>query len=86
MAYACRPQLVGLSTRTFTGWLQVAADGVAEFSPHTDKGFEAPRQKTLMLIVNRWFAKRGIRQARRTGVVSDLERRSANAQRALLTS
>jgi hypothetical protein len=46
LAHAYRPQLVGLSTRIFTGWLEVAADGTAFYSPHTSKGFVAPSRKT----------------------------------------
>jgi hypothetical protein len=44
LAHSFRPQLVGLSTRTFTGWLNVAAHGEAVYSPHTSKGFWAPPQ------------------------------------------
>jgi hypothetical protein len=36
LAHAYRPQLVGLSTRVYTGWLEVSQDG-AVYAPHTSK-------------------------------------------------
>src|SRR5204863_4131620 len=52
LAHAYRPQLVGLSTRVFTGWLEVADDGTAVYAPHTSKGFVAPPRKKLLLVTN----------------------------------
>ena len=49
LAHAYRPHLVGLSTRTFTGWLEVAGDGTALYAPQTSKGFVAPPRKKLLL-------------------------------------
>lgn len=77
LAHAYRPQLVGLSTRIFTGWLEVAADGTAVYSPHTSKGFVAPPRKNLLLISNGLFAKYGLWQARRQGTARRLEQLAA---------
>jgi len=73
LAHAYHPQLVGLATRTFTGWLQVAADGTAVYAPHTSKGFVAPPRKKLLLVSNGLFAKYGLWQARRQGTADRLE-------------
>jgi hypothetical protein len=77
LAHAYRPQLVGLSTRTFTGWLEVAADGTAVYAPHTSSGFVAPPRKTLLLVSNGLFAKYGMWQARRQGTGERLEQLAA---------
>ncbi len=74
LAHAFRPQLVGLSTRTATGWLEVADDGTAVYAPHTSKGFTAPPNKRLLLVSNGLMAKYGMRQARRKGVLEHLQR------------
>jgi hypothetical protein len=58
MAHSYRPQLVGLETRQHTGWL---ADGV--YAPHTAAGFVAPPNKTLLLLVNGYMARRGLKKA-----------------------
>jgi hypothetical protein len=72
LAHAYRPQLVGLSTRTFTGWLEVSPDGVV-YAPHTAKGFVAPPRKKLLLVSNGLIAKYGLWQARRQGTAQHLE-------------
>jgi hypothetical protein len=77
LAHAYRPQLVGLGTRTFTGWLEVAGDGSAVYAPHTSKGFMAPPRKKLLLVSNGLFAKYGMWQARRQGTAERLERLAA---------
>ena len=77
LAHAYRPQLVGLSTRTFTGWLEVAEDGTALYAPHTSKGFVAPPRKKLLLMSNGLLAKYGMWQARRQGTADRLERLAA---------
>jgi hypothetical protein len=66
LAHAYRPQLVGLSSRIFTGWLEVSADSVV-YAPHTSKGFVAPPSKNLLLTLNGLLAKFGLWQARRHG-------------------
>jgi hypothetical protein len=81
LAHAYRPLLVGLSTRIFTGWLDVAADGTAIYSPHTSKGFVAPPRKNLLLISNGLLAKYGLWQARRHGTARRLEQLAAETAR-----
>jgi hypothetical protein len=56
--------LIGLESRTYTGWLEVGADGGAVYAPHTESGFRAPANKTLLLLGNGLLAKRGLRRAR----------------------
>jgi hypothetical protein len=73
LAHAYRPHLVGLSTRSFTGWLEVDDDGSGVYAPHTTKGFLAPPQKNLLLVSNGLFAKYGLWKARRDGVLERLE-------------
>jgi hypothetical protein len=73
LGHAYRPQLVGLSTRVLTGWLDVADDGSAVYAPHTSKGFTAPPNKNLLLVTNGLVAKYGFRKARRSGVAESLQ-------------
>jgi hypothetical protein len=73
LAHAYRPQLIGLRTRTFTGWLQVDDGAPAVYSPHTSKGFTAPPQKDLLLVVNGLLAKVQMRQAQRRGLAETLQ-------------
>jgi hypothetical protein len=80
LAHAYRPQLVGLATRTFTGWLEVADDGSAVYAPHTSKGFVAPPRKKLLLVSNGLFAKYGLWQARRHGTTERLEQLAAQRE------
>ena len=61
-----REQLVGLVSRQHTGWLEVRAgadEGV--YAPHTESGFRAPANKTLLLLANGFLAKRNVRRDRR---------------------
>jgi hypothetical protein len=37
------------------------------YAPHTELGYKAPRNKTLLLLLNGFLAKRGVRRARRDG-------------------
>jgi hypothetical protein len=60
LAHDYRPKLIGLAARQHTGWLQ---DGV--YAPHTESGFKAPANKTLLLLGNGYLARRGLRRARR---------------------
>jgi hypothetical protein len=76
LTHAYRPQLVGLSTRIFTGWLQVNGDATV-YAPHTSKGFVAPPSKNLLLVSNGLLAKFGMWQARRHGTAERLERLAA---------
>ena len=74
LAHAFRPQLVGLSTLTLTGWLEVHSDGALVYAPHTSKGFVAPPRKKLLLVSNGLFARYGIWKARQRGTAQRLER------------
>jgi nitroimidazol reductase NimA-like FMN-containing flavoprotein (pyridoxamine 5'-phosphate oxidase superfamily) len=62
LGHSYRPKLVGLLTRAHTGWL----DG-GLYAPHTEVGYQAPPNKTLLLLVNGGLAKAGVRKARRAG-------------------
>jgi hypothetical protein len=77
LTHAYRPQLVGLRTRTFTGWLEVTDDGSAVYAPHTSKGFVAPPQKQLLLAGSGLLAKLRLRQAQRQGLLASLQRLTA---------
>jgi hypothetical protein len=61
---AYRPQLIGLETRRHSGGLDVGADGRARYAPHTDKGYKASANKTL-LVLNDGLANTGVGQAAR---------------------
>jgi hypothetical protein len=65
LGHSYQPQLIGLETRQHTGWLEVEASGEAIYAPHTETGYKAPANKTLLLLLNGLLAKRGIRAARR---------------------
>jgi hypothetical protein len=62
LAHSYRPKLIGLEVRQYTGWLQ---DGV--YAPHTESGFRAPANRTLLLLANGFVARRGLRRARALG-------------------
>jgi hypothetical protein len=69
------PQLIGLRARQATGWLEVGQDGETSlFAPHTEKGFAAPSNKTLVLLVDGTLAKVGLARARRAGRADLLDR------------
>ena len=65
LGHSYRRQLIGLVTRQHTGWLEVADDGGARYAPHTEVGYQAPPNKTLLLLFNGALAKKGVRQAAR---------------------
>jgi len=82
LAHAYRAQLVGLSTRIFTGWLEADGDGGGDgvvYAPHTSKGFVAPPHKDTLLVLNGLLAKFGMWQARRHGAEERLERLAATS-------
>jgi hypothetical protein len=60
LAHRYEPKLIGLETCQHTGWLQ---DDL--YAPHTEKGFRAPANKTLLLLANGFMARRGLRAAHR---------------------
>ena len=69
LGHSYRPRLVGLRTRQYTGWLTVSDDGEIRYAPHTETGYVAPPNKTLLLLLNGALAKRGTRAAARRPVV-----------------
>ena len=62
LGHSYRPKLVGLLTRAHTGWLEGGA-----YAPHTETGYQAPPNKTLLLLLNGALAKHGVRKARKAG-------------------
>ena len=62
LGHTYRPKLVGLLTRQHTGWLD---DGL--YAPHTEVGYQAPPNKTMLLLLNGALAKQGVRKARKLG-------------------
>jgi len=77
LAHSFHPQVAGLATRTFTGWLEVADDGTAVYAPHVSKGYAAPPMKTMVLLFNGLYAKWGYRQAVRHGSAEHLRQLAA---------
>jgi hypothetical protein len=68
LAHEYKPRLIGLRVRQHTGWLEVAEDRrEAIYAPHTEAGFTAPPNKTLLLLANGFMARRGLRKATRAG-------------------
>ncbi|MFX0578578.1 pyridoxamine 5'-phosphate oxidase family protein [Nocardia nepalensis] len=66
LAHAYRPQLIGLQCRQHTGWIEINSTD-ATYAPHTQSGFIAPPNKTLLLLANGLMARRGLAQARKQG-------------------
>ncbi len=64
LAHRYEPKLIGLEMRQYTGWLE---DSV--YAPHTENGFRAPANKTVLLLANGFMARRGLKQARALGRV-----------------
>jgi hypothetical protein len=64
LGHRYEPSLIGLEMRQYTGWL---ADG--RYAPHTEQGFRAPANNTLLLLGNGVMARRGLRRARALGRV-----------------
>jgi nitroimidazol reductase NimA-like FMN-containing flavoprotein (pyridoxamine 5'-phosphate oxidase superfamily) len=62
LGHSYRAQLIGLESRQYTGWL----DG-STYAPHTESGFRAPANKTLLLLANGFMARRGLKRARAVG-------------------
>ena len=69
LAHRYNPQLIGLASRVHTGWLTVEGEH-AIYAPHTEGGFLAPGNKTLLLLGNGYLARRGLARARRTMAAS----------------
>jgi hypothetical protein len=62
LAHRFEQKLIGLEARQFTGWLENDV-----YAPHTESGFRAPANKTLLLLANGMLARRGLKQARALG-------------------
>jgi hypothetical protein len=62
LAHRYEPQLIGLEARQYTGWLQGRT-----YAPHTEQGFRAPANKTVLLLANGFLARRGLKRARALG-------------------
>jgi hypothetical protein len=60
LGHRYEPRLIGLETRQYTGWLDAT-----RYAPHTETGYRAPANKTLLLLLNGLLAKRGVRAAAR---------------------
>jgi hypothetical protein len=65
LGHSYKPKLIGLTARQHTGWLE-AGDDRALYAPHSETGFVAPPNKTLLLFFNGLQAKQGVRKARRS--------------------
>ena len=74
LAHAYRPQLVGLSTRVFTGCWTSAATAPRSTRRTRPKVFVAPPREKLLLVSNGLFAKYGTWQGRRQGTAERLEK------------
>jgi hypothetical protein len=68
LGHAYKPKLIGLAARQYTGWLEAGGDR-ALYAPHSETGFVAPPNKTLLLFFNGLQAKQGVRKARREGAL-----------------
>ncbi|MEY9815014.1 hypothetical protein [Streptomyces albogriseolus] len=79
LAHAFRPQCVGVSMRTATGWLTVDS-GEALYAPHTSVGMAAPPSRTVMTVANGLLAKQGLRRARRNGTTEHLHTLAAGVR------
>jgi hypothetical protein len=62
LAHRFEPQLVGLEVRQYTGWLE---KGI--YAPHTEQGFRAPANKTVVLLASGLMARRGLKRAQALG-------------------
>jgi hypothetical protein len=65
LGHSYRARLIGLEARQHTGWLDVGEDGAARYAPHTETGYKAPPNKTLLLLLNGALAKKGVWDAAR---------------------
>ena len=81
LAHDYGKQLVALRTQQFTGWLTAdEGSGRALYAPHTQQGFRAPGNKTLLLLANGFLAKRGLRKAIASGTLERLRETAAQRQ------
>jgi hypothetical protein len=73
VAHRYNAKLIGLETRQHTGWLEVSGDAT-RYAPHTEGGFKAPANKTLLLLGNGYLARKNLEKARKEGRVAALSR------------
>ncbi|MFC9556602.1 hypothetical protein ACFTWF_37920 [Rhodococcus sp. NPDC056960] len=73
LAHSYRAKLIGLESRQNTGWIEVTGTE-ALYAPHTESGFAAPPNKTIMLLANGFMARRGLAKARKEGRAQALGR------------
>jgi len=73
VAHRYNAKLIGLETRQHTGWLEVSG-GAARYAPHTEGGFKAPANKTLLLLGNGYLARKNLEKARKEGRAAALSR------------
>jgi hypothetical protein len=73
VAHRYNAKLIGLETRQHTGWLEVSGEA-ARYAPHTEGGFKAPANKTLLLLGNGYLARKNLEKARKEGRVAALSR------------
>lgn len=71
LAHRFGPRCVGLSTRTFTGWLTVGDEGVV-YAPHTSKSLTVPAHYEAQMFLNGLGSKLGVRRVRRDGTLERL--------------
>lgn len=64
-----RRHLVGQEQRVHTGWLEVDGDR-AVYAPHTRSGYRMPPSKLLMDTLTGPLMRRGMRRARKDGLVA----------------
>jgi hypothetical protein len=62
LAHRYQPQLTGLEVRQYTGWLEGRT-----YAPHTQQGFRAPANKTVVLLASGFMARRGLKRAQALG-------------------
>jgi hypothetical protein len=58
-------QLVGLGQQVCTGWAETVDETTVRYAPHTCTGFNAPANKTLLLLAQGYAATRMQKKARR---------------------
>jgi hypothetical protein len=69
LSHRYEAQLIGLESRQHTGWM-TAENGTVVYAPHTESGFRAPANKTVLLLANGLMAKRGLAKARKAGTAA----------------
>jgi hypothetical protein len=71
-AHAFSRYVIGQDQRIHTGWLERESDGRGIYAPHTRWAYRFPESPLAYKLVAGFGTRRGLRQARRAGVVSRL--------------